>query len=90
MPDTNPAPRRVKLVRHGPDQTIHLPRDLELPGNTALLRVEDGRLVIEAEAIPAEGSPNARLLALLATLKPLAPEDRMPEIPDPPPEPVDL
>ena len=88
MPDTNPAPRRIKIVRHDPDGTISLPSDLELPGDSALLRVEEGRLVIEAEAA-SKGAPKTDLLAWLATLEPLAPEDRMPEIPRPLPEPMD-
>jgi len=35
------------------------------------------------------GQPK-NLLAVLATLEPLGPEDDFPEIDDPPPEPVDL
>lgn len=82
MPDTNPIPRRVQLVRHGSEQAIHLPRDLELPGDTALVHVEEGRLVIEP-------APSLSLVELLDTWEPLPPEDRMPDIPRPPPEPMD-
>jgi antitoxin VapB len=75
------AERRVRLFKNGRNQAIRIPREFEIPGKEAILRKEGGRLIIE----PA--SPKS-LLALLATLGPIA-ED-FPPIPDPPPEPVDL
>ena len=53
--------RRVKIFRNGRNQAVRIPREFELPGEDAVMRKEDGRLVIEPVA------PRS-LLALLATL----------------------
>lgn len=58
------APRHVRLFRNGRNQAVRIPRDMELPGDEALLRREDGRLVIE----PVPATP---LLTLLSRLKPI-------------------
>lgn len=73
--------RRVKLFRNGRNQAVRIPRELELPGDEAILRQEGDRLVLEAV------QPRS-LLAFLATLEPL--DETLPEIADPPPEPVEL
>jgi len=73
--------RRVKIFRNGRNQAVRIPREFELPGEDAVMRKEDGRLIIE----PAR--PQS-LLALLATLGPL--DEALPPIPDPAPEPVEL
>jgi antitoxin VapB len=54
----------VRLFRNGRNQAVRIPRELELPGDEALLRREGDRLVLE----PVHRD---RLSALLATLKPL-------------------
>lgn len=56
--------RRVRLFRNGRNQALRIPRDLELPGDDAILRREGDRLIVE---------PVVRrgLLALLATLDPI-------------------
>ncbi len=59
--------RHVKLFKNGRSQAVRIPREFELPGEDAIIRKEDGKLVIEP------GSPPS-LLALLATLRPI-PED---------------
>ena len=79
MPDL-PA-RRVKLFTNGRNQAVRIPREFELPGEDAVMRKEGERLIIE----PAQ--PRS-LLALHATLAPI--EEDFPEIPDPPPDPVEL
>ena len=73
--------RRVKLFTNGRNQAVRIPREFELPGEDAVMRKEGERLIIE----PAQ--PRS-LLALLATLAPI--EGDFPEIPDPPPDPVEL
>jgi antitoxin VapB len=75
------AERKVKLFKNGRNQAVRIPREFELPGEDAIMRQENGRLVIEPAA------PQS-LLALLKTLEPID-EDFSP-IPDPAPEPVDL
>lgn len=74
--------RVVRLFRNGRNQALRIPRDLELPGNEALLRKEGNRLVIEPVRRPS-------LLELAASWEPLSEE--FPEIDDLEPlEDVDL
>jgi antitoxin VapB len=69
--------RHVKLFKNGRNQAIRIPREFELPGDDAVIRKDGNRLIIEA-------APPRSLLALLATLEPLAEEispihDRSPD-----------
>ena len=57
--------RTVRLFRNGRNQALRIPREFELEGDVATLRKEGDRLVIE----PVH---KGRLLALLATMEPLA------------------
>lgn len=75
------AERHVKLFKNGRSQAVRIPREFELPGEDAIMRKENGRIVIEA-------APPRSLLALLASLEPI--DETFPEIDDPKPEPVDL
>jgi antitoxin VapB len=65
--------RVVRLFRNGRNQAIRIPRDLELPGNQAILRREGNRLIVEP-------MPRPSLLELVSTWEPLAEE--FPEIDD--------
>ncbi len=71
----------VRLMRSRGDQVLRIPRELELPGNEAVLRKEGERLIVEVAKRP-------RLLAVLATLEPL--DEDFPTIEDPPPESIEL
>jgi antitoxin VapB len=63
--------RQVRLLRNGRNQALRIPREFELNAQEAILRQEDGRLVIEP----------VRRAGLLATLAGLAPiEDEFPDI----------
>jgi antitoxin VapB len=73
--------RHVRLFRNGRNQAVRIPRELELPGDEAIMRKEGERLIIEPV-------PRKPLLAVLAELPTLA-ED-FPLIADAPAEPVDL
>lgn len=73
--------RHVKLFKNGRNQAVRIPREFELPGDEAIMRKEDDKLIIEP--ICKQG-----LLALLATMEPL--DEYFPEIEDPPPESFDL
>ena len=73
--------RHVKLFRNGRNQAVRIPREFELPGDDAIIRREGRRLIIEA-------APPRSLLAVLATLSPLA-ED-FPPIAELPHDAVDL
>lgn len=73
--------REVRLFRNGRNQAVRIPREFELPGEVALIRRDGHRLIIE----PAN---RRSLLSLLASWGPL--EESLPDIPDRPPEPIDL
>ena len=82
MPRTSEAcERRVKLFKNGRNQAVRIPREFELVGDTAIMRKEGDRLVLEP-------APAKSLLALLATLKPL--EEQFPPLEDLPPETSEL
>jgi antitoxin VapB len=74
--------RHVKLFRNGRNQAVRIPRDLELPGDEAILRKDKaGRIVLE----PVHQN---RLSALAGKWTPL--DEEFPEIEDLPAEPVEL
>lgn len=73
--------RHVKLFRNGRNQAVRIPREFELPGEDAIMRKEGERLIIEP-------APRKSVLELLAGWEPL--DEEFPEIPDPPPEPVEF
>lgn len=41
--------RHVKLFRNGRNQAVRIPREFELPGDSAVMRKEGERLIIETE-----------------------------------------
>lgn len=73
--------RHVRLFKNGRSQALRIPRDLELPGNEAILRKEGQRLIVEPVARPS-------LLTVLASLKPL--DEAFPAIEPLAAEPVEL
>lgn len=75
--------RRVSLFRNGRNQAVRIPREFELPGDEAIMRKEGDKLIIEPTP-----KPQDTLAEWLATLEPL--DEEWPEIPDLPPDPVEL
>jgi len=73
--------RHVKIFRNGRNQAVRIPREFALPGEDAIMRKEGDRLIIEP-------LPPSSLLAVLATLSPIAEE--FPPIEDGAPEPFAL
>ena len=73
--------RRLKIFKNGRIQAVRIPREFELPGEDAVTRREDDRLVVK------RATPQS-LLALLRILKPI--EEDFAPIPDTEPEPVKL
>jgi antitoxin VapB len=73
--------RRVRLFKNGRNQAVRIPRELELPGEEAIIRKEGERLIIEP-------APPASLIAVLDALEPL--EEEFPAVPDLPIDDVDL
>ena len=59
--------RIVRLFRNGRNQALRIPRDLELPGEEALLHKEGDRLIVEPV-------PRRSLLEVLSTWAPLREE----------------
>lgn len=55
--------RNVRLFRNGHSQAVRIPRDSELPGTDAIMRQENGKLVIE----PQRKKSLKRLLAEMRT-----------------------
>ena len=74
--------RHARLFRNGRNQAVRIPREFEFKGKDVVLRKVGDRLIIE----PAKRKKS--LLALLASWEPI--EEGLPEIPDPPPEPVEF
>ena len=60
----NSEQREVRLFRNGRNQAIRIPREFELPGDSATLRREGNRLIIEAV-------PHDPLLSFLQDCEPL-------------------
>jgi antitoxin VapB len=65
--------RHVKLFKNGRNQAVRIPREMELPGEDAVIRKEGDRLIIEP-------TPPKSLLAVLATLSPI--DEEFPPIPE--------
>ncbi|HET8995680.1 MAG TPA: AbrB/MazE/SpoVT family DNA-binding domain-containing protein [Acetobacteraceae bacterium] len=81
VPQSNPAPRHVRLFRNNRNQAIRIPVEFELPGSEAILSRDGDRLIIEP--VRRRG-----LAALLDSWQPLT-ED-FPEAADAPPAPEDI
>ena len=60
-----PTKQHIHLERKGDRQTLRIPQEFELASDEAILRKEGDRLIIEPVQKPS-------LLALLATLEPIA------------------
>lgn len=73
--------RPVRLFRNGSNQAVRIPRDMELPGQDALISREGDAIVIRP-------APPRSLLAALSTWTPL--DEDFPALVDLPAEPVDL
>jgi antitoxin VapB len=81
VPQSNPAPRHVRLFRNNRNQAIRIPKEFELPGTEVVISRDGDRLVIEP--VRSEG-----FAALLDSWEPLT--EGFPEIADPPPAPKDI
>jgi antitoxin VapB len=69
--------RTASLFRNGRSQAVRIPKEFEFEGDEVLIsRDAKGNLILE------EVKKKPSLLEVLATLKPLAPEDRFPDIDD--------
>jgi antitoxin VapB len=71
--------RHVRLFKNGRNQAVRIPREMELPGNEAVIYRDGPRLVIEPARRPS-------LRRLLESWDPI--DIAWPDIQDPPPEPV--
>jgi antitoxin VapB len=74
--------RSAKLFRNGRSQAVRIPREFEFPGKDVVIHKEGDRLIIEPKM------KKQTLSEWLATLEPF--DEEFPEIPDLPPDPVDL
>jgi antitoxin VapB len=76
--------RHVKLFRNGRNKAVRIPKDFKFPGNDAIMRQEGKCLIIE----PKRKKRKKSLRELFASWEPL--DEELPDLPDPPPEPVEL
>jgi antitoxin VapB len=77
----DPRSRHVRLFKNGRNQAVRIPREMELPGDEAVIYRDGTRLIIEPTQRPS-------LSRLLASWDPI--ETDWPQTEDRPPEPVDL
>lgn len=73
--------RHVKLFKNGRSQAVRIPREFELPGTEAIIWKEGSRLILEP-------SGRKSLVEWLRTAEPI--DEEIGDIPDHPPEPVEL
>jgi antitoxin VapB len=67
--------REAELFRNNKSQAVRIPADFEMPGDRVMLHRDGDRLILEPVR-------RKSLLAVLAELEPLAPEDQFPDIDD--------
>lgn len=67
--------REVKLFRNNRSQAVRIPADFEMPGDRVMIHRDGDRLILEPVR-------RRSLLAVLADLEPLGPEDQFPDIDD--------
>lgn len=67
--------REAKLFRNNKSQAVRIPADFELPGDRVMIHRDGDRLILEPVR-------RKSLLAVLADLEPLGPDDQFPEIDD--------
>ncbi len=82
------AERHVRIFKNGRSRAVRIPKEFDIFGDEAVMREEDGRLVLE----PLQDR-TARLRALLDEWRregPLPPGEELPEVEDLPPEPIDF
>jgi antitoxin VapB len=65
--------REAKLFRNNKSQAVRIPADFEMPGDRVMIYRDGDRLILEPVR-------RRSLLAVLADLEPLGPEDQFPEI----------
>jgi antitoxin VapB len=77
--------REAKLFRNNKSQAVRIPADFELPGDRVIIHRDGDRLILEPVR-------RRNLLAVLADLEPLGPEDQLPDVDETllPPREVDL
>ena len=73
--------RHVRLSKNGRNQVVRIPREMELPGDEAVIYRDGQRLIIEPTQRPS-------LSRLLASWDPI--DTGWPATEDPPPEPVEI
>jgi antitoxin VapB len=81
MPESSPAPRKIRLFRNNRNQALRIPVEFELPGSEAIISRDGDRLIIESVR-------SAGLVALLDSWEPMS--EGFDDVNDPPPDPEDM
>jgi antitoxin VapB len=68
-----PPGREAKLFRNNKSQAVRIPADFEMPGDRVMIHRDGDRLILEPVR-------RRSLLAVLADLEPLGPEDEFPDV----------
>jgi antitoxin VapB len=71
----HPSGREAKLFRNNKSQAVRIPADFEMPGDRVIIHRDGDRLILEPVR-------RRSLLAVLADLEPLGPDDQFPDIDD--------
>lgn len=67
--------REAKLFRNNKSQAVRIPADFEMPGDRVMIHRDGDRLILEPVR-------RRSLLAVLADLQPLGPDDQFPDVDD--------
>jgi antitoxin VapB len=75
LPHDHLPGREAKLFRNNKSQAVRIPADFEMPGDRVMIHRDGDRLVLEPVR-------RRNLLAVLADLEPLGPDDQFPDVDD--------
>lgn len=75
---TDTKTRQVRLFRNGANQAVRIPKELELPGNEALIHREGNKLIIEPVKPRYVKGSAAALLDVLNSMEPI--DDDFPDV----------
>ncbi len=79
--------RHVRIFKNGRSRAVRIPKEFDFPGDEAIMRKEGDQLILEP--VLNRAAEMRRLLKEWRARGPLSDDEALPEIDDPPPEPID-